>query len=40
MNIFNKFLIGVSLYSLFLLFGLSIFIFEIVPFFKYTFPVG
>jgi hypothetical protein len=38
-DIFNKFFIGVSFFSLFLLFGPSILLFETVPFFKYTFPV-
>jgi uncharacterized membrane protein len=34
-NIVNKFLLGVSVISLFFLFGISTFIWEIIPFFKY-----
>jgi uncharacterized membrane protein len=38
-NTFNRFLIGVSFLSLFLLFGPSIFLYEAIPFFKHILPV-
>ncbi len=38
-DIFNKFFIGVSFFSLFLLFGPSIFLFETIPFFNHILPV-